>query len=300
MSILVAGTVALDSLETPFGKAENVLGGSATYFAISASFFAPVNLVAIVGNDFPEEHISLLKRHGVNIKGLEIANGKTFKWKGRYGYDLNNARTIYTQLNVYKRFSPKIPAEYQRSDVLFLANIDPDVQAHVINQVERPKLIACDTMNYWIENKRKALLRTLKKVDMFLLNEAEARQLTGEPNLLKAGKALLSFGPKKTIIKKGEHGVLFFSKNSLFSAPAYLLETINDPTGAGDSFAGGLMGYLRKSGRFSSDSEIRKGIIYGSVLASYAVEDFSVRRLTGISYSDVQRRYHDYRRLTRY
>ena len=300
MSILVVGSVALDSIETPFGKAEDVLGGSATYFALSASFFAPVNLVAVIGGDFPEEYINLLKRHGINIKGLEIAKGDTFRWKGKYGYDLNNPKTIHTYLNVFKNFTPKIPPEYKRSDVVFLANIDPDLQTYVIKQVERPRLTACDTMNYWIENKRKALIRTLKKVDILLLNEAEARELTGESNLLKAGRAILALGARKAIIKKGEHGVLSFSDNSVFSAPAYLLETINDPTGAGDAFAGGLMGYLRKSGHFSSDSEIRKGIIYGTIMASYAVEDFSVRRLTGISYSDIQKRYHSYKQLTRY
>lgn len=300
MSILAVGSVALDSVETPFKKVDNVLGGSATYFAVSASFFAPVNLVAIVGDDFSDEHISFFKKRGIDIKGLEIATGNTFEWKGRYGYDLNNAETIYTHLNVFDRFSPEIPLEYKKSDVVFLANIDPELQIYVMNQVEAPGLTACDTMNYWIENKRKELLRLLKKVDMFLLNEAEARELTGESNLLKAGKAILALGPQKVIIKKGEHGVLLFSFNSVFSAPAYLLETINDPTGAGDTFAGGLMGYLRRSGRFLSDSEIRKGIIYGTVMASYVVEDFSIKRLSSLCYSDIQKRYHDYRRLTRY
>lgn len=300
MSILVVGSVALDSIETPFGSVENVLGGSATYFSIGASFFAPVNLVAVIGEDFADEHTLAFKKHRIDTRGLEISKGSTFKWKGKYGYDLSNPETIYTHLNVFKKFSPRIPAEYKQSDVVFLANIEPDLQINVMKQVERPRLTACDTMNYWIENKRKALLRLLRKIDIFLLNEAEARQLTGEPNLLKGGKAILSLGPKKVIIKKGEHGVLFFSHNSIFSAPAYLLETINDPTGAGDTFAGGLLGYLRKSGRFSSDSEIRKGIIYGTIMASYAVEDFGIRRLSGLAYSDVQRRYHDYRRLTRY
>ena len=299
MSLLVVGSVALDSVETPFGKAENALGGSATYFSISASYFAPVNLVAVIGDDFPEKHTAIFKKHGINTKGLQVARGSTFRWKGKYDYDLNSVKTIYTHLNVFNKFSPKIPPEYKKSDVVFLANIDPSLQLHVMKQVEKPRLTACDTMNYWIENKRKALLRVLKVVDMFLLNEGEARELTGESNLLKAGKALLSFGPKKAIIKKGEHGVLAFSDNSVFSAPAYLLETINDPTGAGDTFAGGLLGYLRKSGR-SSDSEVRKGIIYGTIMASYAVEDFSVRRLSAISYSDMQKRYHSYRQLTRY
>jgi len=299
MSILVIGTVALDTIETPFGKAEEVLGGSATYFSISAGYFAPVNLVAAIGEDFPKNLVSLLKKHGIDTEGLRTVKGKTFRWTGRYGYDLGNAETLDTQLNVIATFQPKIPDKYRRSDVLFLANIDPDLQSDVILQVEKPQLIACDTMNYWIANKKKSLLKTLKKVDIFLLNEAEARQLTEETNLLKAGRAILSLGPKKVIIKKGEHGVLFFSRNTVFSAPAYLLETINDPTGAGDTFAGGLMGYLRKSGRYT-DTEIRRGVVYGTIMASYAVEDFSLKKLSSIKYSDIQKRYYSYRQITRY
>jgi len=300
MSILVVGSVALDSVDTPFGNVEDVPGGSATYFAISASFFAPVNLVAVVGEDFPEEYKSIFERHRINIKGLEIVKGRTFKWKGKYGYDLNDPETIYTHLNVFNSFSPRIPPEYKRSDVVFLANIDPELQLYVMKQVDAPKLTACDTMSYWIKNKKKELLQLLHNVDLFLLNESEIRELTGESNLFKAGKAILALGPKKVIIKKGEDGVILFSHNSVFSTPAYLLETINDPTGAGDAFAGGLIGYLRKSGRFFSDSEIRKGIVYGTIMASYVVEDFSIRKLNSLSYSDIQKRYHDYKRLTRY
>jgi sugar/nucleoside kinase (ribokinase family) len=300
MSVLVVGSVALDSIETPFGNIENALGGSATYFSISASFFAPVNLVAVIGDDFPEEYTLAFKKRGIDIKGLEVAKGKTFRWKGRYGCDLNNPETIYTHLNVFSSFSPNIPVEYKRSDVVFLANIDPELQINIMEQVERPRLIACDTMDYWIKNKRDDLLRLLKKVDISLLNETEAKELTGESNLLKAGRAALALGPKKVIIKKGEHGLLLFSHKSVFSAPAYILETINDPTGAGDSFAGGLIGYLRKSGRFSADSEIRKGVVYGTIMASYAVEDFSIKKLSNLGYSDIQKRYHEYRKLTRF
>ncbi len=300
MSILVVGSVALDSVETPFGKVENALGGSATYFSISAGYFAPVNLVAVVGEDFPDKYYPVFKKHGIDIRGLEVVRGSTFRWKGKYGYDLSNPETIYTHLNVFEAFSPKIPPEYKRSDAVFLANINPELQMHVLDQVENPRLTACDTMNYWIENKKSALLKLLKKIDIFLLNEGEARRLVDESNLLKCGRAIIGMGPKKVIIKKGENGVLLFSRNSVFSAPAYPLETINDPTGAGDTFAGGLMGYLRKSGRLTSDTEIRRGIVYGTVLASYTVEDFSVRRLSGITYADVQKRYNDYRRLTRF
>lgn len=300
MSILVVGSVAFDSIETPFGKVENALGGSATYFSISAGYFVPVNLVAVVGKDFPDKYSSVFKKHAVNIQGMEVVDGSTFQWKGKYGTDLSNPETIYTHLNVFQDFSPKIPQEYKRSDVVFLANIDPELQMYVLKQVNKPRLTACDTMNYWIENKKNELLKLLKNIDIFLLNEGEARRLVDEPNLLKCGKAILGLGPKKVIIKKGENGVLLFSHSSVFSTPAYLLETLKDPTGAGDTFAGGLMGYLRKSGRFTSDSEIRKGIIYGTVLASYTVQGFGVERLSGINYSDIQKRYHDYRRLTRY
>ncbi|MDD5681622.1 MAG: PfkB family carbohydrate kinase [Candidatus Omnitrophica bacterium] len=299
MAILVVGSVALDSIETPFGKAENVLGGSATYFSISASFFTRVNLVAVVGKDFPNKNVLFLKKHGVDTNGLEITDGKTFRWKGRYDYDFNSATTIYTHLNAFESFVPKIPKKYQKSDFLFLANIDPDLQLEVMKQVRKPRLTACDTMNYWIANKKHAVTKVAKKVDIFLLNEAEARQLSGESNLLKAAKAILALGPKKVVIKKGEHGVLLFSRGSVFSAPAYLLETINDPTGAGDTFAGGLMGYLARTGRIT-DSEIKRGIIYGTILASYAVEDFSLRRLGSITSKDIEKRYRSYKCLTRY
>lgn len=299
MSILVVGSVALDSIETPFGKAEQTLGGSAVYFSVSASFFTKVNLVAVVGRDFPEKYVALLKKQKVDLRGLEAADGKTFSWKGKYGYDFNNAETLYTHLNVFRRFSPKIPREYKKSELLFLANIDPELQLSVIKQMDRPKLTACDTMNYWLQNKRHSVLEVAKRADIFFLNESEARQFSQESNLLKAGKSILRLGPKKVVIKKGEHGVLLFSRNSVFSAPAYLLETINDPTGAGDTFAGGFMGYLgQKPG--IADSNIKKAIIYGTVMASYAVEDFSLRRLSRLKSKDIKKRYEAYRRLTKY
>ncbi|MBN1872185.1 MAG: sugar kinase [Candidatus Omnitrophica bacterium] len=300
MSILVVGSVALDSVETPFGSVKEALGGSATYFSISASYFAPVNLVARVGEDFPNDYTAILKRHGIDIRGLEVAKGQTFQWKGKYGYDLDDPETIYTHLNVFENFSPKIPVEYKRSDVVFLANIDPELQSYILRQVDKPRLVACDTMNYWIESKRQKLQELLKNIDIFIINESEVRELTQESNLLKAGRAALRLGPKKVIIKKGGNGVLSFSKNCAFSAPAYLLESILDPTGAGDTFAGGFIGYLRKSGRFTSDTEIRRAIIYGTIMASYTVEDFSIKKLDSISYSEIQKRYHDYNRLTRY
>ena len=299
MSVLVVGSVALDSIDTPFGKAKRVLGGSATYFSVSASFFTKVNLVAVVGDDFPKKYISLLKKRRIDTAGLEIAEGKTFAWKGRYGYDFNNAETIYTHLNVFQNFAPKIPREYKKSDLVFLANIDPDLQLSVMKQVGKVQLIACDTMNYWLKNKRRAVLEVAKTVDIFLLNESEARQMSGEANLLKAGRSILRMGPSKVVVKKGEHGVLLFSRGYIFSAPAYILEEINDPTGAGDTFAGGFMGYLGRKKRIA-DADIRKAIIYGTVMASYTVEDFSLRRLVHLGPNDIEKRYKDYRRLTKY
>ncbi|MFH0839447.1 MAG: PfkB family carbohydrate kinase [Candidatus Omnitrophota bacterium] len=299
MSILVVGSVALDSIETPFGKVDKVLGGSATYFSVSASFFTRVNLVAVVGTDFPRKYVSLLRKQKVGLKGLRVADGKTFSWKGRYGYDFNNAETVYTHLNVFQRFSPKIPREYKKNELLFLANIDPELQLSVMKQMDRPRLTACDTMNYWLQSKRRSVLEVAKKVDIFLLNESEARQFSQESNLLKAGRSILSLGPKRVVIKKGEHGVLLFSRDSVFSAPAYLLETINDPTGAGDTFAGGFMGYLGKKKRIA-DNDMKKAVIYGTVMASYTVEDFSLRRLSRLKPKDIKGRYKDYRRLTEY
>lgn len=300
MSILVAGSVALDSIETPFGKKKDILGGSATFFSITASFFNKVNVVAAVGEDFPKKYIELLKNKGVGLEGLEIKKGqKTFRWSGKYEYDFNTAHTIATHLNVFKNFDPKVPASLSNPKVLFLANIDPDLQLSVLKQVARPKLVACDSMNYWIQTKKKSLMRLLKNIDIFLLNDGEARQLTGEANLLKAARRVLSYGPKAVIVKKGEHGVIYFSRASHFISPAYLLETVRDPTGAGDTFAGGMIGYLSTVKKIDSDS-ICRGIVYGSILASFTVEDFSVDRLAKISMSDIRRRYDHFKQITRF
>lgn len=299
MSILVVGSVALDSVKTPFGKRDAALGGSATFFSMAASFFNKVNVVATVGEDFPKRYIDLFRKKGIGIEGLHTAKGKTFRWKGRYGYDLNTAHTVYTHLNVFKDFEPEIPADLKNSEHLFLANIDPDLQLNVLKQVPRPKLVACDSMNYWIKTKKKSLLRLLKHVDMFLLNDGEARQLTGEANLLKAARAILSYGPKAAVVKKGEHGVIYFSRMSHFISPAYLLEAVRDPTGAGDTFAGGMIGYLSTADDLN-DSAVRKGIVYGSILASFTVEDFSVDRLAKISMRDIRRRYEHFKKITRF
>ena len=299
MSILVVGSVALDSVKTPFGKREEALGGSATFFSIAASFFNKVNIVATVGGDFPRRHIDLFNKRGIGTKGLVVTRGKTFRWKGWYGYDLNTAHTVYTHLNVFRKFKPEVPPDLKNSEYVFLANIDPDLQLDVLKQVSRPKLVACDSMNYWIESKRKSLLRLLKSVDIFLLNENEARQLTGEANLIKASRAVLSYGPKAIVVKKGENGVIYFSRSSHFISPGYPLETVSDPTGAGDTFAGGMIGYLSTARRID-DRGICRGTVYGNILASFTVEDFSVNGLTKISMRDVRRRYEHFKKITRF
>ena len=299
MSILVVGSVALDSIETPFGKKEEILGGSATFFSIAASFFDKVNIIATVGEDFPKRYLKLLKARSIGTGGIDINKGKTFRWEGRYEYDMNVAHTLATHLNVFQNFAPKIPQDLRNSRVLFLANIDPDLQDSVLKQMNGPKLIACDSMNHWITSKKKSLERFLHKVDIFLLNDAEARQFSGEANLMKAAKAITSKGPKSVVIKKGEHGVIYYSKRGHFVAPAYPLEEVFDPTGAGDTFAGGVIGYLSKAGKMD-DNTIRKSMIMGSILASFAVEDFSVNRLLDIRMSDIKKRYSEFKKLTRF
>jgi len=299
MSILVIGSVALDSVETPFGKRKEILGGSATFFSIAASFFNKVDIVAVVGEDFPGRYIEFFKEKRIGIDGLSVAKGRTFRWKGRYDFDLNTARTISTHLNVFKDFNPDVPRHLRRPDFLFLANIDPDLQYKVLQQVKRPKLVACDSMNYWISTKRKSLQRLLGKVDLLLLNDAEARQLSGESNLIKASRAIISLGPKAVVIKRGEHGVLYFSRTARFAAPAYLLETIYDPTGAGDTFAGGMVGSVSRAGTLN-EAAIRKSIICGSIMASFTVEDFSVNRLLKISGEDIKKRFDRFRKMTKF
>lgn len=299
MSVLIAGTVALDTITTPRGKCSNVLGGSATYAAISAGNFSPVNLLAVVGKDFPPQYLNFLRQRGVNLQGLSVAEGKTFTWEGEYGKSFGDPRTISTGLGVLADFNPQLPPEYQNSEYLFLANLDPEIQTRILSQMARPKLVVSDTMNYWIENKRRALLNLLQKIDVFLLNELEARLLTGEANFVKAAKAVLKLGPAKIIVKKGEHGAVLFSPDSCFCVPAFLLDSIFDPTGAGDSFAGGFIGYLAKS-KAINQLHLRKAIVYGSVMAAFAVEDFSLRRLECISESDVQNRFKEFKQLTEF
>lgn len=297
MSILVVGSIALDSVETPFGKVEEVLGGSAVYFSTAASFFVPVKLVGVVGKDFPGQHLDFLRQRNIDLKGLTQEEGATFRWKGNYSYDLNEARTLDTRLNVFERFRPNIPADYRCCEYVFLANIDPQLQQEVLTQVERPKVIACDTMNFWIEHKPEALKETIRRIDILIINEAEVRELAKEVNLVKAGRAILSMGPKTLIVKQGNYGALMFTKSSVFSAPAYPLEDTVDPTGAGDTFAGGFMGYLAKTEDLS-DGGVRQAIIVGSVMASFTVEQFSLNRLRTLTYQEIEKRYGEFMSLT--
>lgn len=297
MSLLVVGSVAFDSVKTPFGEAEDVLGGSATYFSTAASYFTDVNLVAVVGEDFPEKHVEFLKGRGVDVDGLQRAKGKTFRWKGEYGYDLNTARTLDTQLNVFQDFKPQIPEKYKNSEVVFLANIDPVLQREVLHQIDRPSLVACDTMNFWIEGKRDELVKTLREVDILLINEGEARELAGEANLVKAARAIREMGPSTLVVKRGEYGALMFSGDEVFSAPAYPLESVFDPTGAGDSFAGGFMGYLDNVRDFGGKG-LRQAIVLGSVMASFNVEDFSLDRMKGLDYKEIEARFREFKSLT--
>lgn len=299
MSLLVVGSVAFDSVKTPFGEVDDVLGGSATYFSTAASYFADVAVVAVVGDDFPDEHLEFLKSRNIDIEGIEKREGKTFRWKGEYGYELNEAKTLDTQLNVFQSFKPKLPETYKEKKIVFLANIDPDLQRDVLEQVNNPSLIACDTMNFWIEGKRESLLSTLRLVHILLINDGEARELSNEPNLVRAARKILSYGPKTLIIKRGEYGALMFKDNKIFSAPAYPLETIFDPTGAGDSFAGGFMGYLANTMNFD-ESNIRRAIIFGSVMASFNVESFSLERMKNLDFTEIKKRYTEFKALTHF
>ncbi len=297
MSLLVVGSVAFDSVKTPFGEVEEALGGSATYFSLASGFFNDVQMVAVVGDDFPEEEIAFLNTRNVDTGGLQRVPGKTFRWKGAYTYELNEAQTLDTQLNVFEHFSPQIPDAYRDARFVFLGNIDPELQLLVLRQVREPQFVGLDTMNFWIERKKEALLAVLKHVDVLTINDGEARQLTGEVNLVKAARQILSQGPKILIIKRGEYGVLMFNGTRIFTAPAYPLEVVFDPTGAGDSFAGGMMGYLSNV-QTINDETLRRAIVFGSVMASFNVEDFSMNRLRKLTYGEIEQRFKMFKALT--
>ena len=297
MTLLVVGSVAFDSVETPFGRREKVLGGSANYFSMAASLLTGVQLVGVVGEDFPQEHLDYLTTRKVDTSGVERVDGKTFHWSGRYSYNLNEAETLDTQLNVFATFKPQLPAAFRKPDNLFLANIDPELQSLVLDQVERPKLVALDTMNFWISGKREALLKVLGRVDVLFVNDSEARQLSGEHNVLKAANAIRKMGPRTVIIKRGEYGALLMEQDHVFHAPAYPLEEVFDPTGAGDTFAGGVMGALDRWGGYSPNTA-RQAMVVGGVLASFVVEDFSFERVRTVTLDDVQTRYSHLRKYT--
>ena len=297
---MVVGSVALDTVETPFGKVEEVLGGTASNFSFAARHYSDVRIVGIVGQDFPKEYWELFRARGVDVAGLQSVPGKTFRWAARYDFDLNTAHTLDTQLNVFADFHPILPTDYRASDLVFLGNIDPILQMEVLSQVTSPRLTVLDSMNYWIERKRDDLTRVIQQVDIVLLNEAEVRQYAQSYNLLAAARTILALGPKAIIIKKGEYGALMISRDEeeeIFIAPAYPLEIVKDPTGAGDSFAGGFLGYLASTGDFSA-AGIRRAMARGSVIASFTVEDFSVKRLLSVTQEEIEERYQQFQRLT--
>lgn len=297
MSLLVVGSIAYDTIETPTTKVEDSLGGSALYFSAAASLFSPVNVVGVVGSDFDASKISFLKKRGVNLDGLYMESGKTFRWGGRYFDDMNRRETLFTYLNVFERFQPVIPEHYKKSEFVFLANIDPELQLDVLNQINNPKLIVLDTMNFWISGKRKELEEVLKVVDIIVLNDEEAKELTGEMGLIKATKAIPAMGPKSVIVKKGEHGAMLYHENEFFFVPAFPLDSVVDPTGAGDSFAGGFMGYLAKTGQIDQ-ATLKKAMVYGSTIASFNVEDFSFNRLENLTMKKIKERVKIFKKMT--
>jgi sugar/nucleoside kinase (ribokinase family) len=293
-TILVVGSVALDSVKTIHGSTTKALGGSAVHFSLSASQFTPVQVVGVVGEDFPKPFRNFLSRRNICLKGVQVMPGKTFHWKGKYDMDYKNATTIATHLNVFEQFKPKLNAEHARCGVLFLANIDPDLQRGVLEQMGKPRLVACDTMNYWITLKKPSLLKLLKKVDMLFVNEEEARQLTGEYNLIKAARLIMKMGPRGIVVKRGDAGAMMFFKDNVLSVPAHPIEKVVDPTGAGDTFAGGFMGYLAAAPDWKNFDVIRRAMSYGTVMSSFSVEDFSVKRVGRLSKREICSRFDKY------
>ena len=302
MSLLILGSIALDTVKTPVEERSHLLGGAASYAAVAASFFTPPRLVGIVGEDFPQEHLEDFKKRHIDLEGLQIVPGKTFHWSGEYLDDMNVRETHATELNVFEHFTPTLPASYRQSEVVLLGNIAPELQLHVLQQLEPPHFVVADTMNLWINIARPALKELLGRIDMLLLNESEARELTEQSNLMKAGHALCKMGPRYVVIKKGEHGALLFGENHFFSCPAFPLEEISDPTGAGDAFGGGLAGYLTSHLKdLNTDSKmrlLREGMIYGSIMASFTVESFSLERLRAVTLAEIKERFEAFKRLS--
>jgi sugar/nucleoside kinase (ribokinase family) len=296
MSLVIVGSVAFDSIETPFGRRERIVGGSGTYWSLAASYFTRPRIVGVVGRDFPRKAIALLKSRNVDLLGLRTRAGKTFHWEGRYAEDPNLRTTIRTDLNVFKDFRPEVPGAYERAGIVYLANIDPDGHDFILRQFRKPKVVAMDTIRFWIETKREALIRELGRVDVYFANDEEARLLSGELNLIAAGKTLLGFGPSLVVLKKGEHGALVFAREFIFGVMAHPSARVIDPTGAGDSFAGGFLGYLDKAGSFAR-REVRRAAVYGSVLASFAIEDFGIGRFLTLERSEIEARFRDFKKL---
>ena len=301
MSVLVVGSIALDTVKTPVEEHADLLGGSASYAAVGASFFTRVNMVGVVGDDFPKAHLDYFSTRKIDVEGLQIVPGKTFRWSGEYHWDLNTRETRSVELNVFEHFSPTLPQSYSGTPIVLLANIAPGLQSHVLDQMQRPRFVIADTMDLWINIAKDDLLALLKRVDLLILNDGEARQLTGETSLIRAGNAIRKLGPKFIAIKKGEHGCLLFGENVFFSCGAYPLEDIHDPTGAGDTFAGGLAGYLASLDHGTVDfSQLRKAVVYGSVLASFNVEAFSLERLRQLTQQDIEERYQMFRLMSQF
>ncbi|MFH1347647.1 MAG: PfkB family carbohydrate kinase [Candidatus Margulisiibacteriota bacterium] len=299
MSVLIVGSIGLDTIETPFGKKKDILGGSAIHASVSSSFYTDTAMVGVAGSDFPKEHLEFLRSRNIDVSGIQILPGETFRWSGYYEYDMNQAHTRDTKLNVITQFDPKIPEKLADTEFVFLANLDPELQLKALKQIKKPKLVAMDTMDFWINNKREALHEVIKQVDVVLMNDGEARQFMETPNIPIAAKRLLKLGAKSVIIKKGEHGALLFSDGIHFSAPSYPQDMLRDPTGAGDSFAGGFIGYLAKTDDVS-EANIRRAIIVGSVMASFNVEDFSLDRMKRLKHKEIVDRFDEFRRFSEF
>ena len=300
-SIVAVGSLAFDSIETPFGSVGKILGGSVNHFSLSASYFAPIRCISVIGEDYPKDHLELLKSKNIDLTGVKQASGKTFHWAGKYGYDLHEATTLETQLNVFEGFSPEVPQSYQDSKFLFLGNILPGLQKQVLSDLPQAKFIALDTMNFWIESQRDALIEVLSKVHCLIINEAEVRQLTKTFNIVKAAEQVRQWGPKMVMVKRGEYGAMLFHQDEIFSLPGLPLSEVKDPTGAGDSFAGGFVGYLASKGSPVPDrKDLRQAVVYGSVMASFIVEDFGGTQLLNLSKERINQRFRDFSNLTRF
>ena len=297
VTLLVVGSVALDSIHTPFGETADALGGSAVFFSVAASLLTTVKVVGVIGSDYPVAELERLAPKGIDWSGVERAAGESFRWKGKYSYDLQSRETLETRLGVFAQFQPKLPPAFRVAEYLFLGNIDPELQLGVLSQIERPKLVACDTMNYWIQSKKDVLLQLLKQVDILMVNDSEARELSGDWNIHRAGRWVLAHGPKLVVIKQGEHGALLMDSEGTFAIPGYPLESVFDPTGAGDAFAGGFMGYIARA-RDASDAALRRAMVYGSVMGSFAVEQFGIRGFENVGDADVEARVDGFRKLT--